>query len=96
MNTRYRFSLCVECPDGKRHHQDFIVDAFSAPELEPYDLCSDPLSAMAMGGVMRMGAARIDTDRRRLAEQISASLTDGILKAIKGRDLRNGYEQEAG
>jgi hypothetical protein len=48
---------------------------------------------MAAGGVMRMGAARIDTDRKRLVEQISASLTDGILTAIKGRDLRNGYEQ---
>jgi len=48
---------------------------------------------MMAGGVMSMGAARIDTDRKRLAEQVSAALTDGILTAIKGRDLRNGYEQ---
>ena len=37
---------------------------------------------------MSMGAARIDTDRKRLAAQVSAALTDGILNAIKGRDQR--------
>jgi hypothetical protein len=95
MNTQYRFTICVDCPDGKRHIQAFNVDAFAAPQLEPYDLCSEPLSAMMAGGVMRIGAARIDADRQRLAEQVSAALTDGILNAIKGRDLRNGYEQNA-
>lgn len=93
MNTQYRFSLCVECPDGKRHIQAFNVDAFAAPQLQPYDLCSEPITAMMVVGVMSMGAARIDTDRKRLAEQVSAALTNGILNAIKGRDLQNGYEQ---
>lgn len=95
LNTQYRFTLCVECPDGQRHIQDFNVGAFAARQLDPYDLCSEPLSAMMAGGVMQMGAARIDADRKRLAEQVAAALTDGILTAIKSRDLRNGYEQNA-
>lgn len=93
MNTQYRFILHVECPDGKRYTHAVNVDAFDAPQFDRYDLCSEPMSAMMAGGVMSMGAARIDTDRKQLAEQISASLTDGILESIKARDLRNGYEQ---
>lgn len=91
MNTQYRFTLTVECPDGKRHAQAFNVEAFAAPQLEPYDLCSSPMTAMIVGGVMNMGAARIDVDRKSLAGQIAAKLADGILEAIKGRDLDNGY-----
>lgn len=91
MISQYQFHLSVTCPDGQRHTRAFIVEAFSAPQFEPYDMCSEPLTAMMAGGVMPTGAARIDTDRKRLAEQIAAKITEGILNAIKGRDLNNGY-----
>lgn len=93
MQTQYRFTLQVECPDGKRHTHSIDVDAFAAPQFDRYDLCSELMSAMMAGGVMSMGAARIDTDRKHLADQISVFLTDCILESIKARDLRNGYKQ---
>lgn len=93
MQTQYRFTLSVECPDGNRYVEAFNVEAFAAKHLEPYDLCSEPLTAMLAGGVMQLGAARIDTDRKQLAAQVSTALTEHILKAIKTRDLRNGYPQ---
>lgn len=42
---------------------------------------------------VNLDAARIDHDRKRLAETIAVQLTESILDAIKGRDLRNGYDQ---
>lgn len=94
MNNQYQFALSVRCPNGKIHVQAFDVDAFAAKQFEPYDLCSDPLTAMMAGGVLPSGSARINADRERLAKQISTALTEGILKAIKSRDLHNGYEQK--
>lgn len=93
MRNYYQFTLHVECPDGARHTHAFRVNANNAPQFERYDMCTDPLSAMMDGGVMSMAAAQIDTDRRRLAEQISAALTHSILESIKARDLVNGYDQ---
>lgn len=93
MRNQYRFTLSVECPDGKRHVNAFAVDAHSAPQLEPYDLCSSPMGAGLAGGVMPQRAARIDVEREALAQQIANILTDNILEQIKSRDLRNGYEQ---
>ena len=95
MNSSYRFALQSTCPDGKRHTYAFDVAAFIAPQFEPYDFCTGAVTAMMAGGVMSMGAARIDTDRKRLAEEIADKITDGILEAIKARDLANGYEKSA-
>lgn len=93
MNTLYRFTLGVECPDGKRHVEAFNIEAYAARQWEPYDLCDNSLCAMMAGGVMKMGALRIDAEREKLAKQIAAKLTAAILKAIKARDLHNGYPQ---
>lgn len=43
---------------------------------------------------MKMGAARIDSDRKRLAQQIAEQLTKTILDAVQSRDLVNGYPKE--
>lgn len=93
MNLHYHFDLMVECPDGTRRRAAFKIDAFEAP-FEKYDLCSTPLAAMMAGGVMKMGAARIDSDRKRLAQQIAEQLTKTILDAVQSRDLVNGYPKE--
>ena len=94
MNPYYRFTLCVDCPDGKRHVAALDVGAFAARSFEPYDLCGDPMTAYMAGGVTQDRAARIDEDRKQLAKEIATSLTKYILDAINGRDLRNGYEQQ--
>lgn len=73
----------------------FNVDAFVAREAEwnPYDLCSDSMTAAIAGGVTQLGAQRIDSERQKLAAEVSKLLTEHILNAIKSRDLRNGYKQ---
>jgi hypothetical protein len=96
MNTNYKFRLTVETPDGQHKTVAFDVDAYTARhmEWEPYDLCSDALTAVAVGGVSKMGAARIDTEREKLAAEVAGKLTSHILNEIKSRDLHNGYEQQ--
>lgn len=93
MNTRYRFVLLVTSPDGRTSRSGFAVDAFEAPQLSSYDLCSEPLSAMMAGGVLSTGAARIDADRKSLAQEIASKLANAILDGIKKGDTKNGYPQ---
>ena len=97
MRTYYQFTLHVEQPDGQRFGQAFRVEANQAPQLSRYDLCSDSMTALVTGGVIEQGARRIDTERKQLAAEIAQEVTEGILKAIKHYDLRNGYDPtEAG
>lgn len=93
MNSQYRFDLSVTDPNGKTARRSFIVDAFEAPALKPYDVCSEPLMAMLAGGVTERGAARIDSDRTRLVKEIALNLADSILSEIKQADTKNGYAQ---
>ena len=95
MNTYYKFRLTVETPDGRHKTVAFDVDAYAARHMgwESYDLCSDALTAVAVGGVSQMGAARIDTEREKLAADVAGKLTAHILEEIKSRDLHNGYSQ---
>ncbi len=86
--------LRVEFPDGEWRTVVFAIDERAAPELNPYDLCSEPITPMAARRVMRMQADHIDKRRECLAQKVSAVLTNGIIKAIKSRDLRDGYKQK--
>jgi len=97
MNTNYKFHLHVTLPNYDTRASAFEVDAFVAREAkwEPYDLCSDAMTAAIAGGVTSLGAERIDAEREKLAAEISRQLTAHIMAAIKSRDLRNGYEQNA-
>ena len=97
MNTNYKFHLHVTLPNYDTRASAFEVDAFVAREAkwEPYDLCSDAMTAAIADGVTSLGAERIDAEREKLAADISRQLTAHIMKAIKSRDLRNGYEQNA-
>lgn len=45
-------------------------------------------------GTRRRAAFRIDSDRKRLAQQIAEQLTKTILDAVQSRDLVNGYPKE--
>lgn len=98
MNTTYKFRLYVQTPDHQEKCSAFDVDAYVAREAgwEPYDLCSDAMTAAIADGVTSLGAQRIDTEREKLAADISRQLTAHIMNAIKARDLRNGYPQNGG
>lgn len=95
MNTQYKFHLHVQMPNGETRASAFNVDAYTAREAkwEPYDLCSDAMTAAISDGVTDLGAECIDTEREKLAAEISRLLTAHIMNAIKARDLRNGYQQ---
>ena len=95
MNTQYKFYLHVQMPNGETKASAFNVDAYTARDSkwEPYDLCSDAITAAIADGVTSLGAERIDTEREKLAADISRQLTAHIMNAIKARDLRNGYPQ---
>ena len=97
MNTNYKFRLYVQTPD----HRPEICSAFDVESktardygFEPYDLCTDAMTAFAVGGVTSAGADRIDTEREKLASEIAKQLTAHIMESIKSRDLRNGYPQK--
>lgn len=61
--------------------------------LEPIDVCTDNLTAFAVGGRTVQQAQRIKMDREGLARQISHQLTHSILKVIEEQDTRNGYSK---
>jgi hypothetical protein len=96
MNTNYRFCLHVEMPKGERKVSAFEVDAYVGRDAkwDPYDLCSDEITAALANGVTSLGAERIDAEREKLAKEISKHVTAHIMNAIKSRDLCNGYVQE--
>jgi hypothetical protein len=96
MNTKYKFYFSVLLPDYIKKSVAFELDAYEAREArwDPYDLCSDAMTAAIAGGITPLGARRIDTQREKLAAHIAPLLTDSIMKALKSRDLINGYEQE--
>lgn len=95
MNTTYKFRLFVQTPDHQEKRSAFDVDAYVARDAgwEPYDLCSDAMTAAIADGVTGLGAQRIDAEREKLAADIARQLTAHIMDAIKARDLRNGYPQ---
>lgn len=96
MNRDYRFILLVEHPENHTIYRSALnVDAYCAPFLRPYDLCDRDFDAAMTGGVVKLGAARIDADRKKLAEEIAGQLTEKILESMKSQDTRNGYKQEA-
>lgn len=97
MNTNFKFYLTVVTPTGEQRQSAFQVEAFVAREAKwnRYDLCSDAVTACIVGGVTSLGAERIDAEREKLAADVSLQLTEHIMRAIKARDLRNGYAQEA-
>lgn len=94
MNTEYRFHLRVAMPTGEHIASAFNVDAYVAREAKwgRYDLCSDIMTAAIADGVTSLDALRIDTEREKLAAEISRQLTAHIMAALKSRDLRNGYQ----
>jgi len=96
MNTLYRFHLAVETPDGKLHRQALNVEAFKREPMpfRPIDRCDDAITAMLASGHTPMMAARIDSERKQLAQQIADQLAEGILDAIKAQDTINGYPQQ--
>ena len=83
-------------PNGESKAWRFNVDAYLARDAkwEPYDLCSDAVTAAMADGVTSLGAQRIDEDREKLAEEIARHICTGIMAQLKSRDLRNGYPQE--
>jgi len=87
----FRFTLTCETPDGKIHRRAFIVDSEIPTPFKSYDFCPDPAIARMVGGIS--STARIDTDRERLARQISTEVTEGILTSVKSQDTKNGYPQ---
>lgn len=89
----YEFRLAVELPNGKRAASCFRVDSMMARHLEPMDVCTDNLTALAVGGKTMLQAERIKEDRRGLARDISDQLTRAILKVIEEQDTLNGYPQ---
>lgn len=97
MTQGYRIYVQV-LPPGEYNTKGFAyeVDAFMAEDFKwvPYDLCSDSMTALIAGGVTSRQAARIDADREKLAKDISNGLTNAIMKALKSRDLENGYKKE--
>ncbi len=95
MNTLYLFHLAVETPDGKLHRQALNVEAFKREPMpfRPIDRCDSAVVAMMASGHTPTMASRIDSERKQLAQQIAAKLTDGILDAIKAQDTINGYQQ---
>lgn len=95
ITDRYKFRIYVETPSGDQKASGFEVNAFVAQEAQwnPYDLCSDLMTAAMADGVTRSMAERIDVEREKLAAEISRQLTEHIMRAIKSRDLRNGYAQ---
>jgi hypothetical protein len=93
MNNQYSFLLLITDPDGKTARRSFAIDAFQAPQLKPYDLCSDPTTAMLADGVTDRGAARIDCERKNLIKEVALKLANSILHEIKSADTRNGYSQ---
>lgn len=96
MNTLYHFHLAVETPDGKLYRQAVIVEAFKPRDpmpFRPIDRCDNAMTVMMASGHTPMMAARIDSERKQLAQQIAAQLTEGILDAIKAQDTINGYQQ---
>jgi len=97
MHTTYKFRLYVQTPDNQEMRSAFDVDAHVARDAgwEPYDLCGDAMTAAIADGVTSLGAQRIDTEREKLAADISRQLTAHIMTAIKARDLRNGYPQNS-
>ena len=97
MNTNYKFRLYVQTPDNHEKSSAFVVDAYTARDAgwEPYDLCSDAMTAYVASGVTAQGAARIDVEREKLAAEISRQITAHIMEQLQARDLRNGYGQNA-
>ncbi|MCK9435014.1 MAG: hypothetical protein M0R32_09405 [Candidatus Cloacimonetes bacterium] len=95
MNTNYKFYLEVEFPDGERKVTTFEIESMVADSsLKPYDRCDRAIDAWMADGVTFETASLVDVDRKKIAEKISAKLTNDILQFIKARDLRNGYKQE--
>lgn len=95
MQTQYRFHLAVETPDGKLHRQALNVEAYKREPMpfRPIDRCDNAMMAMMASGYTPTMASRIDSERKQLAQQIAAQLTEGILDAIKAQDTINGYQQ---
>lgn len=97
MTTHHQIHVrFIPANDFKPIEVGYSVDAFVAQDhgWGPYDLCRDAMTAMIADGVTRLGAARIDADREKLAKDIANGLTNAIMKALKSRDLENGYRKE--
>jgi hypothetical protein len=90
----YEFRLAVDLPNGKRACSAFRVDSMMAQYLEPMDVCTDNLTALALGGKTVQQAERIKVDRQRLASVISRNMTTAILRVLEEQDTVNGYPKE--
>lgn len=89
----YDFRLVVELPNGKRVGAAFRVDSVMARHFEPVDVCTDNLTALAVGGKTVQQVERIKVDRVGLAKDISQQLTEAILLVLEKQDTVNGYQQ---
>jgi hypothetical protein len=94
----YDFRLMVELPNGKRACAAFKVESEMALNrcLDPMDVCTDDLTAMAVGGSTIERAARVTHDREMLARHIANRLTIAILDSLSEQDTVNGYPKQKG
>lgn len=88
----YEFRLAVDLPDGKRACSVFRVDSEMWNRcLGPMDVCTDNLTALAVGGKTVQQASRITHDRKGLVRDISRQLAVAILRVLSEQDIVNGY-----
>jgi hypothetical protein len=90
----YEFRLAVELPSGKRACSAFRVPSMMSRYLDPIDVCTDNLTALAVGGKTVQQAERIKVDRQRLASDIARNMTTAILRVLEEQDTVNGYPKE--
>lgn len=88
----YVIRIELEDPYGKRFSAIRRINASALrSSIGPVDVCDDPFIAFVTGGVTRPQLRTVNNDRKKLAEQIAAQITDGIIKTIEKQDTTNGY-----
>lgn len=90
----YEFRLAVDLPNGKRACSAFRVSSMVAGCLDPMDVCTDNLTALAVGGKTVQQVERIKVDREDLVRHISRELAKAILRVMEEQDTLNGYPQD--
>ena len=59
----------------------------------PIDVCTDALTAMAVGGVTEVVARKVMIVRKDAAEILAKQLTELILSEMRKQDTANGYPE---
>ncbi|MGZ0655643.1 hypothetical protein ACWPKS_08550 [Coraliomargarita sp. W4R72] len=96
MNTsrNYKITVSLDFPmSGDSHAESIEIDAGMTRQFKPFDLVKDPDVRAIAQGVSESEARRIKEDRKGMAKEIAAEMTEVILRAIEKRDTENGYTQ---